>query len=126
MIKSLIIGLLKSYVIDQVFQKAKTHLNFTTANYLHFQTRKKTTIRLGHVKIKKGPIPILVNGEPNYLFNLVVVKSIKKRFKDLTTDDAKLDGFNSVFELKLELERCYGRPIYPNDKVTQIFLRPRL
>lgn len=123
MLKVILFNLLKSYLVDTLFKEVKTHLNFSMENGLAFNAHKITTIRLGHKKIKPGPITVLIDGQPNDDLKLDVQFTFKKRFKDLTQADAVLDGFDSVAALKAELETCYGREIKPADKITQVFLK---
>lgn len=67
---------------------------------------KRTTIRKGERKYKKGKCFICFDN--NTL--IVEIKDIRYiRFKELSINDALNDGFNTVDELKRELQLYYGQ-----------------
>ncbi len=79
--------------------------------------RKKATIRVGIVKPKYNELIVHGGGRP--VAKVRVTNIVYKKVRDLTDDDAKLDGFSSKEELINELEQVYG-PIRPEDNVTII------
>ncbi len=80
---------------------------------------KKTTIRLGIVKPRYEEVIIHGHGRPLAKARIVSVEV--KKVKDLTIEDAKRDGFNSVEELLDALRKAYG-VVKKNDLVTIITL----
>jgi len=81
---------------------------------------KETTIRLGVVKPKYDEVIIHGYGRP--LAKAKIVSVEVKRVRDLTINDAKRDGFNSLKELLDALREAYGE-IHEDDPVTIITLR---
>ena len=79
--------------------------------------RKKATIRLGEVRPKYSEVIIHSGGRP--IAKVRITGIDVKKIKDLTLEDALLDGFNSVEELLEALRRTYG-DIGPEDTVTII------
>ncbi len=67
---------------------------------------KKATIRLGYVIPKHDEVIIHSGGKPIAKAKIVGVEY--KKVRELTDDDAKLDGFNNVSELLKELRRVYN------------------
>ncbi len=80
--------------------------------------KKRSTIRLGRVVPRYDEIIIHGGGRP--IAKAKIVNVIYKRVRELTDEDAKKDGYNSVNELLRDLERVYGRKISPDDIVTII------
>jgi len=78
------------------------------------------TIRIGIVKPKFREVFIHSGGK--VVAKAEIVRTIYKRVRDLTDDDARLDGFANRRELIRELERIYGR-IRPTTPVTILELR---
>lgn len=81
---------------------------------------KTTTIRRGRVKVASKNILIHSGGRIIARAEIVDIKI--KRFKDLTDNDARLDGFENKEDLKNELRRIYPS-IKEHDKVTIIKFR---
>lgn len=81
--------------------------------------RKLSTIRLGNKNIEIGEA-FLVNTENNtkMLINIWFVNHCL--LSDLELNDARLDGFNTMEDLKAELRRCYQRPLQDREVVTQV------
>jgi len=78
---------------------------------------KKATIRIGKVKLKYNEMIVHGGGRP---IALIKIKSVKyKKVKELTDEDAKLDGFKSKRELINELRKVYEN-IRDDDWVTII------
>ncbi|MGC9072098.1 MAG: ASCH domain-containing protein [Acidilobus sp.] len=67
---------------------------------------KRSTIRLGRVVVRGRLITIVGDGRPIALARIDEV--IYKKVKDLTDEDARLDGFKGLAELFRELRKIYG------------------
>lgn len=80
---------------------------------------KKATIRLGYVIPKHDEVIIHSGGKPIAKAKIVGVEY--KKVRELTDDDAKLDGFNNVSELLKELRRVYNG-LHQDDVVSIIKL----
>jgi len=81
---------------------------------------KATTIRLGRVEIHSKEFYIHAGGR---IIARAVIEGVSyKRLKELTDEDAKADGFNSVSELKETLRKFYPN-IKEHDWVTIIRFR---
>ncbi|MGC9210090.1 MAG: ASCH domain-containing protein [Acidilobus sp.] len=68
--------------------------------------RKRSTIRLGRVVVRDRIVTIVGDGRPVALARIDEV--IYKKVKDLTDEDARLDGFKGLAELFRELRKIYG------------------
>jgi hypothetical protein len=82
-------------------------IRFSLENWMRFETHNKSTT--WRTSRKPDGIYELTRGtyykpQPMGFFMLLKFKC-KKRFMDLTEEDAKLDGFDSLSELKAELKR---------------------
>ncbi len=78
---------------------------------------KRATIRLGIVKPRYNEIIIHGGGRP--VAKVRITKVRYKKLNELTDEDAKMDGFNSLEELLHHLRKAYGK-ISSNDVVTII------
>lgn len=78
------------------------------------------TIRIGYVKPKFKEIYIHSQGK--VIAKAEIINTIYKRVKDLTDEDAKLDGFSNRKELLKELRKIYGK-FSLNDWVTILELK---
>ncbi len=78
---------------------------------------KRATIRLGIVRPRYNEIIIHGGGRPVAKVRITKVKY--KRLNELTEEDAKMDGFNSLEELLQHLRKAYGN-VSSNDIVTII------
>lgn len=85
-------------------------MRFTRKNWNKFfdGSDKSTTIRvkmskLGHHKAYAGPYM-----KPEILGEFDIVSITSKLYKELTDEDAINDGFNSLYDLKLELLNLNG------------------
>ncbi len=78
---------------------------------------KRATIRLGIVKPRYNEIIIHGGGRPVAKVRITKVKY--KRLNELTEEEAKMDGFNSLEELLQHLRKAYGN-VSSNDIVTII------
>lgn len=119
--KTFLIKVIAGYLFDLVTRKVKTEFNFKPEHLTNFAFGKRTTIRLGHKKVKQGAVKILADGKEQAAIKLDVIKSKKIRFGDLNNADAIFDGFNNLSELRAELEDCYKKPISNKTKITQVF-----
>ena len=81
--------------------------------------RKRATIRLGIVKPKYERVMLHGGGRPVAIVR--IEKVVHKKVRELTEEDAKLDGFRSKRELLRELHRVYGK-VSPEDYVTILYL----
>ncbi|MEL9940657.1 MAG: ASCH domain-containing protein [Ignisphaera sp.] len=82
---------------------------------------KTTTIRLGRVVPKSKEVIIHSGGRP---VAKAVIEGVEyKRVGELSDEDAKRDGYQSVDELIKSLERIYKTKISSNDIVTIIRFR---
>ncbi len=71
-------------------------------------SNKKTTIRLRKSKIGHHKAYAGSYFKPEVLGEFDVTKVIEIKYKELTEQDAKDDGFNSLYELKVELINLNG------------------
>ena len=79
---------------------------------------KTSTIRLGKVVPKSKEIIIHSGGRP--IAKAIIENVEYKRVKDLTNEDAKCDGYNSVEELLKSLEKLYNTKVKDTDIITII------
>lgn len=84
------------------------------------ENKKSATIRLGIVKPKYNEIIIHGGGRP--IAKAIIEGVIYKKIRELTDEDAILDGFQSKDELIHELKRLYGY-VSESDYVTIIQFR---
>ncbi len=68
--------------------------------------RKRGTIRLGRLRVRHRVVTIVGDGGPVAVARIDDV--VHKKVRDLTDEDARLDGFNGLAELFRELRRIYG------------------
>lgn len=68
--------------------------------------RKTSTIRLGSLQVRSRYLKVVSSGRPVAVVRVEEV--IHKKVKDLTDEDAELDGFNGLTELFRELRSIYG------------------
>jgi len=81
---------------------------------------KVTTIRYGSYEAKPGSEVYLVVTPSDTAIAKVKIKNVeRKKVRELTDKDAKLDGFSDVKELLRELNRIYG-DLHGEDEVTVI------
>jgi hypothetical protein len=85
------------------------HLEFKDKYKELLKSGKKTaTIRL-HCNLKKGD-EVFVHCGGEIIGTAKIIDVQEKRLDELTEDDAKADGFNSLEELLEELRKLYGKP----------------
>lgn len=68
--------------------------------------RKTSTIRLGNLQVRGRYLKVVSSGRPVAVVRVEEV--IHKKVKDLTDEDAELDGFSGLAELFRELRSIYG------------------
>jgi len=81
---------------------------------------KVTTIRYGSYEAKPGSeVYLVVTPSDTAIAKVRITKVERKKVRELTNEDAKLDGFSDVKELLRELNKIYG-DLYGDDEVTVI------
>ncbi|ASJ01692.1 ASCH domain-containing protein [Thermococcus gorgonarius] len=81
---------------------------------------KLTTIRYGDYEAKPGSeVYLVVTPSDTAVAKVRITRVEKKKVRELTNEDAKLDGFSDVRELLRELSKIYGE-LYGDDEVTII------
>ena len=94
-------------------------LNFSASNYNKLSLGKRTTIRLGSTSLMLGDVAL--NCDELMTATMADITEVRTlRFSDLGLTDAVNDGFNSVEELRAELEHCYQKCVSVSEVVTQI------
>jgi len=68
--------------------------------------RKRSTIRLGRLVLRDRLLTIVGDGRPIALARVDEV--IYKKVRELTDEDARVDGFRGLIDLFRELRRIYG------------------
>jgi len=81
---------------------------------------KVTTIRYGSYEVRPGgEVYLVITPSDTAVAKVRITGVRKKKVRELTNEDAKLDGFSDVKELLRELNRIYGE-LYGDDEVTII------
>lgn len=81
---------------------------------------KVTTIRYGDYEAKPGSeVYLVVTPSDTAVAKVKITRVEKKKVRELTNENAKLDGFSDVKELLRELSKIYGE-LYGDDEVTII------
>ncbi|WP_456422092.1 ASCH domain-containing protein [Thermococcus sp.] len=81
---------------------------------------KVTTIRYGTYEAKPGSeVYLVITPSDTAIARVKITKVERKKVKELTNEDARLDGFSNVRELLRELNKIYG-DLYGDDEVTII------
>jgi len=81
---------------------------------------KVTTIRYGDYEARPGSeIYLVITPSDTAVAKIRITGVRKKKVRELTNEDARLDGFSDVKELLRELNRIYGE-LYGDDEVTII------
>ncbi|WP_297474926.1 ASCH domain-containing protein [Thermococcus sp.] len=81
---------------------------------------KVTTIRYGSYEAKPGSeVYLVVTPSDTAVARVRITRVERKKVRELTNEDARLDGFSDVRELLRELSRIYGE-LYGDDEVTII------
>ena len=82
--------------------------------------KKTTTIRFGNYEAELGSeVYLVITPSDTAIAKVRITKVEKKRVKELTTQDAKKDGFKDVKELVSALNKIYGE-LNGEDEVTVI------
>ena len=98
---------------------AEQKINFTPSNFELIRKGKRTTIRLGTKSLQLGLVALVCDEIMDAI--LADISEIRViRFGDIGLLDAAMDGFNSVSELRSELQNCYQTIIGNYDVVTII------
>ncbi|WP_297480516.1 ASCH domain-containing protein [Thermococcus sp.] len=81
---------------------------------------KVTTIRYGNYEAKPGSeVYLVITPSDTVIAKVRITKVERKKVKELSNEDARLDGFSDVKELLRELNKIYGE-LYGDDEVTII------
>ncbi|WP_297501652.1 ASCH domain-containing protein [Thermococcus sp.] len=81
---------------------------------------KVTTVRYGNYEVKPGSeVYLVVTPSDTAVARVRITKVERKKVRELTNEDAKLDGFSDVRELLRELNKIYGE-LHGDDEVTVI------
>ncbi len=81
---------------------------------------KTSTIRYGDYEARPGSdVYLVVTPSDTAVAKLRITGVEKKKVRELTNEDARLDGFSNVKELLRELSKIYGE-LYGDDEVTVI------
>ena len=81
---------------------------------------KVTTIRYGDYEVKPGSeVYLVITPSDTAIAKARITRVERKKVKELTNEDARLDGFSDVKELLRELNKIYGE-LYGDDEVTII------
>ncbi|WP_297506953.1 ASCH domain-containing protein [Thermococcus sp.] len=81
---------------------------------------KVTTVRYGNYEAKPGSeVYLVVTPSDTAIAKVRITKVERKKVRELTNKDARLDGFSDVKELLRELNKIYGE-LYGDDEVTVI------
>ncbi|MBP1913023.1 ASCH domain-containing protein [Thermococcus stetteri] len=81
---------------------------------------KVTTIRYGDYEAKPGSeVYLVITPSDTAVAKVRITKVEKKKVRELTNEDARLDGFQDVKELLRELSKIYGE-LHGDDEVTII------
>lgn len=83
--------------------------------------RKRATIRLKKV-CDRGDVLDILDENGNFVSKAIVFDIKTKNYSDLTLDDAVLDGFRDLDELKQVLKNIYGF-IRGNQKIYIYFFK---
>ena len=95
-------------------------LKLSNANFeMALNGRKFTSVRLVHKDITPG-LCELVNDETGQKKTINIWYVNRCLLSDLELNDARLDGFATVEDLKAELRRCYRRFVEDREPVTQV------
>jgi hypothetical protein len=106
--------------MDMKMSNTNTELSLNDRNFnLVLANQKLSTIRLGHKDITPG-LAFLVNDETEVRLPINIWYVNHCLLSDLELNDARLDGFSTVEDLKAELRRCYQRPIKDREVITQV------
>lgn len=81
--------------------------------------KKLSTIRLGNKDISPGPAFLVdTDSQAKLLVDIWFVNHCL--LSDLELNDARLDGFDTMEDLKAQLRRCYQCEIREREVVTQV------
>lgn len=81
---------------------------------------KKATSRKGHREIRKGPLLLIMTEDETEQVCVNVNSVVYIPFCKLSQNEATIEGYNNVEELKNELVKIYGE-IDDNEEFTLIY-----
>lgn len=84
-----------------------------------FSSNKCTSVRLGNKDIRPG-LAHIRNEKTGQLLLVNIWYVNHCLLSDLEINDARLDGFSTMEDLKAELRRCYSRSISDREVITQV------
>ncbi|HAS6055342.1 TPA: ASCH domain-containing protein [Vibrio vulnificus] len=106
--------------MDMRMNNQLPEINLSNDNFqLVLKGRKLTSVRLGHKDVSPG-LRQLVNVDTGQKKTINIWYVNRCLLSDLELNDAWLDGFSTVEDLKAELRRCYRRFIHDREPVTQV------
>lgn len=97
-------------------------IKFSPDNFSSLSKGKTTTIRLGDKVFCLGDVKLLCIEEQKELDSEIIEIRLV-RFGDLGLSDAVSDGFNTIEELRRELENCYKKLVSDFEPVTIVRFR---
>ncbi len=99
------------------------YINFSPANYAKLFTHKSATVRLGKRSHQLGETLLTCRDrELSQTGRIIAIQHLT--VGELTNAHARADGFPSLEELVVELERCYQVALSRTDTVTVFYLTP--
>ncbi len=105
---------------NKVVHSVDTELKLNDENFNRILSDHKcTSIRLGHKDFKPGSAYIK-NEKTDQVLPINIWYVNYCLLSDLELNDARLDGFATMEDLKSELRRCYQRPISEREIITQV------
>lgn len=108
--------IMKNKVIHSVY----TELTLNDKNFNRiFSDHKCTSIRLGHKDFQQGSAYIK-NDKTGQVLPINIWYVNHGILSDLGLNDARLDGFSTIEDLKSELCHCYQRSISDREIITQV------
>ena len=94
-------------------------INFSKINYDKLSQGKCTTVVLGSASLTLGKA-FLKTDEAIHGIAAEITEVRIVRLKDLGLTDAVSNGFNSIEELRRDLETCYQKCVSMTEVVTQV------
>ena len=107
-------------MMNKVVHSVDTELTLNDENFNRiFSDHKCTSVRLGNKDIRPG-FAHIKNETTGQLLPVNIWYVNHCLLSDLELNDARLDGFATMEELKGELRRCYQRPLGEREVITQV------
>ncbi|ENI8058139.1 hypothetical protein ABZX01_003793 [Vibrio vulnificus] len=105
---------------NKVVHSVDTELTLNDENFNRiFSDHKCTSVRLGNKDIHPG-LAHIKNEKTGQVLPVNIWYVNHCLLSDLELNDARLDGFATMEDLKSELRRCYQRPISDREVITQV------